>query len=76
MRGTDLRLSEVSKSMKYLMTRGWIKRREDSFSKGRPKKIYDLAVPIAEIMDPVEKETKKEANNQLARIKKIQNYLN
>jgi len=42
-------------------------------SKGRPVKIYELAKLITEILDSIEK--KKEANNQLAHIQKLRNYL-
>jgi predicted transcriptional regulator len=74
-RGTDLRQGEVSMAMKHLLEQGWIKSREDSSTnKGRPKKIYNLAKPITEIMDNIEKEKKKEANNRLAFIKKLRDY--
>lgn len=44
-------------------------------SKGRPVKIYTLAVPVQEIMTSIEKQKKDEANNQLALVKKMRNYL-
>jgi predicted transcriptional regulator len=75
-RGTDMRQPEVSIAMKYLIDQGWIRSRENSTkNKGRPMKVYELAKPITAIMDNIEKEKKKEANNQLALIKKLQNYL-
>jgi predicted transcriptional regulator len=75
-RGTDLRQPEVSLAMKYLMNQGWISSRDTSTeSKGRPVKIYELAKPITDIMDSIEKEKKDKANNQLALIKKLRNYL-
>ena len=75
-RGTDLRQPELSLAMKYLMTQGWVRSRENSSAnKGRPMKVYELAKPITEIMDNIEQGKKKEAHNQLALIKKLQNYL-
>jgi predicted transcriptional regulator len=75
-RGTDLRQPEVSIAMKYLIDLGWIKSRESrAESKGRPVKIYELAKPITEILDSIEKEKEKEANNQSALFRKLQDYL-
>ncbi len=75
-RGTDLRQPEVSLAMKYLMNHGWITSRlNSSANKGRPTKVYELAKPITEIMDFIEKEKKEEANNQLAQLKKLRDYL-
>jgi len=75
-RGTDLRQPEVSIAMWYLMEQGWIKSRESKAeSKGRPVKIYELAKPITEILDSIEKKKEKEANNQLAHIQKLRDCL-
>ena len=75
-RGTDLRQPEVSIAMRYLMEQGWIKSRESKAeSKGRPVKIYELAKPITEIMDGIEKGKKKEANYQLQMIQKLRDYI-
>ncbi|MGD1004539.1 MAG: ArsR family transcriptional regulator [Methanoregulaceae archaeon] len=75
-RGTDLRQPEVSIAMRYLMEQGWIKRRESKAeSKGRPVKIYELAKPMTEIMDGIEKAKKKEANHQLQMIQKLRDYI-
>jgi predicted transcriptional regulator len=76
-RGTDLRQPEVSIAMRYLMEHAWITSRESKAeSKGRPVKIYELAKPINDIMDSIEKEKKKEANHQLQLIQKLRNYIN
>src|SRR5208283_931043 len=57
-RGIDLRQPEVSIAMHYLMDQGWITSRESKAeSKGRPVKIYELAKPIMDIMNSIEKET-------------------
>jgi predicted transcriptional regulator len=62
--------------MRYLMEHGWITSRESKAeSKGRPVKIYELAKPINDIMDSIEKEKKKEANHQLQLIQKLRNYI-
>jgi predicted transcriptional regulator len=76
-RGTDMRQPEVSIAMKYLIDQGWIKSCESrpSENKGRPMKVYELAKSITEIMGCIEKEKKIEANNQLALVKKIRDYL-
>ena len=75
-RGTDLRQPEVSIAMGYLMEQNWISCRESKAeSKGRPVKIYELKKPIADIMDSIEKEKKKEATNQLDKIQKLHNYI-
>jgi predicted transcriptional regulator len=75
-RGTDLRQPEVSLAMKYLLDQGWIRSQDTpSEKKGRPTKVYELAKPITEIMDFIEKEKKKEADNRLVLIKKLRNYL-
>jgi len=75
-RGTDLRQPEVSIAMKYLMERGWIKTyQSSSTNKGRPLKVYELAISISKIMNSIEKEKKDEANNQLALVKKMRDYI-
>jgi predicted transcriptional regulator len=75
-RGTDMRQSEVSVAMRYLMDQGWIRSRENSAdSKGRPIKIYELAKPYNEIMDCIENEKKNEVNSQLALVQKLQEYV-
>lgn len=75
-RGTDLRQPEVSIAIKYLEDRGWIKSwKTPSDKKGRPVWNYALAVPVPEIMTSIEKQKKTEANNQLALIKKMRNYI-
>ncbi|MFZ0005766.1 MAG: hypothetical protein WCC86_04200 [Methanoregula sp.] len=61
--------------MQYLTDRGWIvshKSKQDT--KGRPLKIYALAIPITDIMDSIEKEIETKANNQLKLIRKLRGY--
>lgn len=71
-RGTDLRQPEVSIAMRTLSEKEWISNRESKAeSKGRPVKIYNLARPMPEIIDTLEKDKKEEIENQLEIIKKI-----
>ena len=75
-RGTDLRQPEVSIAIKYLSGHGWIKTDEaPSQHKGRPQKIYSLAVPIKQIIAAIEKAKKDEATERLALVKKMRNYI-
>jgi predicted transcriptional regulator len=75
-RGTDLRHLEVATVMQYLKKQGWIKSQENKArSKGRPVKIYELAKPIPEIVNGIEKEKIKEADDQLQLIQKLRNYV-
>jgi predicted transcriptional regulator len=73
-RGTDLRQTEVAFVMQYLKKQGWIKSQKDKVrSNGRPVKIYELAKPLSEIVNGIEKEKIKEANDQLQLIQKLRN---
>jgi predicted transcriptional regulator len=75
-RGTDMRQSEVSLAMRYLLDQGWIKSRENvGESRGRPMKIYGLAKPIHEIMDCIETEKKNETGIQLALVQKLRDHI-
>jgi predicted transcriptional regulator len=75
-RGTDMRQSEVSIAIRYLMDKGWIRSRESSAdSKSRHIKIYELAKPFNEIMDCIENEKKNEVSRQLALVQKLQEYV-
>ncbi|QSZ66624.1 ArsR family transcriptional regulator [Methanofollis aquaemaris] len=75
-RGTDLRQPEVSIAMRYLKEKKWINTRESKAeSKGRPVKIYTLSKPINEIIDVIEKNKRKEVDNQLALIEKARGLI-
>ena len=75
-RGTDLRQPDVAIVMQFLKKQGWIKSQENKAkSKGRPVKNYELAKPITEIINGIEKEKMKEANDQLQLFQKLQNYV-
>ncbi|MEI6293661.1 MAG: ArsR family transcriptional regulator [Methanomicrobiales archaeon] len=75
-RGTDLRQPEVSIAMTAMMEQKWVESRENKAeNKGRPVKIYKLALPISEIMDRIERDKIAEANNQLKMIKQLRDYI-
>ncbi len=75
-RGTDLRQPEVSMVMTALMELKWIGCREErDQKKGRPVKIYHLALPISEVVDSIENDKKTEANNQLAMIRQLREFI-
>jgi predicted transcriptional regulator len=75
-RGTDLRQPEVSIAMATMMEQKWVVSRENKAeNKGRPVKIYKLALPINEIMDGIENDKKAEANNQLKLIRQLRDYI-
>ncbi|MEI7648927.1 MAG: ArsR family transcriptional regulator [Methanomicrobiales archaeon] len=75
-RGADMRQPEISVATKYMIDQGWIKSHENSsMYKGRPAKVYELAKPIAVIMNSIEKEQKTKADNQLALVRKLRDYI-
>ena len=74
-RGTDLRQPEVSMAMKSLKKRGWIKMRQIPADKGRPTKVYELAVPLPGILDDIWREKVDILKTQLALIQKMKEYL-
>ena len=70
--GSELRQPEVSIAMRELRTYGWLEEREiKKEGKGRPMKVYKLAVPMNEIVLHLEEKTKKEAEKTLYNIKKL-----
>lgn len=75
-RGIDLRQPEVSLAIKYMAGKGWVTSDEiPSAKKGRPNKKYSLAMPVREIMAAIEKNSRDEANQQLALVKKMRDYI-
>lgn len=70
--GSELRQPEVSIAMRELRTYGWLEEREiKKEGKGRPMKVYKLAVPMNEIVLHLEEKTKKEADKTLYNIEKL-----
>jgi predicted transcriptional regulator len=70
--GTDLRHPEVAMVMQFLRKKGWIRSHENNATrKGRPGKNYELSKPITEIVNGIEKEKMKEANDQIQLIQTV-----
>jgi predicted transcriptional regulator len=68
--------TRVSIAIKYLDEQGWVKcRTVPSDRKGRPQKCYSLTKPVKDIIAAIEKAKKNEANNQLALVRKMRDYL-
>ena len=75
-RGTDLRQPEVSIAMTDMLKHKWVESRENrAETKGRPVKIYKLALPISEIIDRIESDKKSEATDQLNMITQLRDYI-
>jgi len=75
-RRTDMRQPEVSMATKDLIDKGWVRMRAQlSESKGIPMRIYELAVPITEIITSIEEEKKREVRDRLALIRKLRDYI-
>jgi predicted transcriptional regulator len=75
-RGTDLRQPDVSLAIKFLTERGWIRVRDILVAhKGRPTKIYALAMPLSGIVDGIWKEKVDELKTHLAYVQKMKEYL-
>lgn len=70
---SELRQPEVSIAMKYLIEMNWVDIREEKMNegKGRPVKIYQLTVPIEEIVHSVEKDILYEREIKLEYIEKL-----
>ncbi len=74
-RGTDLRQPEVSLVMKDLVKRGWILFRTDAMAcKGRPVRIYRLAIPFERVLLAIEEEKKEEAEKILAKLREVRTF--
>ncbi|MGA9622271.1 ArsR family transcriptional regulator [Methanoregula sp.] len=74
-RGTDLRQSEVSLAIQYMISHGWLLVHEKKHERNaRLVKIYELAKPITDILDSIQKELENEADNQLILIRKLRKY--
>ena len=74
-RGTDLRQPEVSIAIKSLMNQELVKSYDiPRTSNGRPLKVYSLAKSFKEIADCLRIQKKKEVENQLAIIEKVEDH--
>lgn len=71
-REAGLRQPEVSIAMKELENRDWINEREEKKpGKGRPYKIYSLKVGFDEIVDELERQQRKVADEIQINIKRL-----
>lgn len=71
-RSTGLRQPEVSIAMGELKERGWIREREEKKpGKGRPYRIYSLKVSFNGIIEQLEKQQRKAADETQARIERL-----
>jgi len=74
-RRTNLRQSEVSIAMKEMAERGWVRTREvQRENKGRPVKIYALALPVSEILECIWKDKVNDLKKQLTLINRMKEY--
>ncbi len=71
-RGTDLRQPEVSIAMRDLKEQAWVTCRESKTeNKGRPVKIYSIALGLGEITNILEEKKRQEAENQISMINRM-----
>ena len=71
-RGTLLRQPEVSIAINYLIGQGWAKVASlITENKGRPVKLYQLAVSIDTILDDIKKEKEEEYTSRIDLIENV-----
>jgi predicted transcriptional regulator len=71
-RGCRLRQPEVSVATKSLRELGWIQTEErKKGGKGRPVHYYKLQMPLPKIIDVIERDKRREIENELAKIEKL-----
>ncbi|MCQ1538145.1 ArsR family transcriptional regulator [Methanocalculus taiwanensis] len=71
-RGTDLRQPEVSIAMRDLKEHEWVNCRESKTeNKGRPVKIYSIALGLNEITNILEEKKRQEAESQITMINRM-----
>jgi len=70
--GSQLRQPEVSIAMRELRNYGWLDERDiKKEGKGRPMKVYKLAVSMSKIVEHLEKQTKKDTQRTMKNIEKL-----
>jgi len=70
--GSQLRQPEVSIAVKELKNFGWLNEREiKKEGKGRPMKVYKLAVSMGTIVEYLEKQTKEDTQRIMENIDKL-----
>jgi len=74
--GADLCQPEVSVAMKYLAEKGWVESQEFlSPRKGRPVKIWNLKVPVGQILDSIGREKQDELKMRMETIRKVRSFV-
>jgi predicted transcriptional regulator len=75
-RSTDLRQPEVSLAMQHLIKRAWVTAREfRPENRGRPAKVYSLAVPMENILSVIEEEKRNEVNRTIQLAQQLRDYV-
>jgi predicted transcriptional regulator len=75
-RSTDLRQPEVSLAMQHLVKRAWVSARVfKPDNRGRPTKIYALALPMENILSAIEEEKRNEANRTIQLTQELRDYV-
>ncbi len=70
--GSNLRQPEVSIAMRSLRENGWVEEREvKKDGKGRPMKVYRLAVTLEEIISHFEEEKRNESARMMENIGRL-----
>lgn len=75
--GSQLRQPEVSIAMRELRNYGWLDERDiKKEGKGRPMKVYKLAVSMSKIVEHLEKQTIKDTQRIMKNIEKLKKLKN
>jgi predicted transcriptional regulator len=75
-RGADLRQPEVSVALSRLGEQGWVTHSEiPSPCKGRPNKLFRLAVPLRQILGGVEEAARKNIDRQLGLAERLRTFV-
>lgn len=75
-RGTDLRQPEVSLAMQHLVKRAWVSvRLYRPENRGRPGKVYSLALPLETILSVIEEEKRHEAIRTIQLTEKMYDFV-
>ncbi len=70
--GSQLRQPEVSIAMRELRNYGWLDERDiKKEGKGRPMKVYKLAVSMSKIVEHLEEQTKEDTQRIMKNIAKL-----
>lgn len=75
-RGCRLRQPEVSVATKSLRELGWVNTEERKRGgKGRPVHYYRLSTPLNKIIEMIERDKRREIENELAKIEKLKTII-